>query len=84
MLIPERATLCPFRMSINDVFKGPGSSVCVSGRVESGILRLGDKVMVQPCAQMASVKGLILFNINYYYYYTILLTTHFVYIYDFY
>lgn len=58
LLIPERATLCPFRMSINDVFKGPGSSVCVSGRVESGILRLGDKVMVQPCAQMASVKAL--------------------------
>lgn len=53
---PERPITKPFRFSINDIFKGTGSNFCVAGRVETGTLNVGDKVMVCPIREVAIVK----------------------------
>ncbi|KAG8225167.1 hypothetical protein J437_LFUL002867 [Ladona fulva] len=55
---PPRPVSKPFRMSVNDIFKGTGSGFCVSGRVETGILQAGEKVLVQPQGELALVKGI--------------------------
>ncbi|CAH1286544.1 unnamed protein product [Diabrotica balteata] len=55
---PDRPISKPFRLSINDVFKGTGTSFCVSGRIETGTLSVGDKVLVCPNREAAVVKSL--------------------------
>nr|CAD7196559.1 unnamed protein product [Timema douglasi] len=55
---PERPISKPFRLSVNDIFKGTGSGFCVSGRVETGMVHAGDKVLVQPQNEAAIVKAL--------------------------
>ncbi|XP_076668850.1 translation elongation factor EF-1alpha (GTPase) HBS1 isoform X2 [Andrena cerasifolii] len=55
---PERPISKPFRFSVNDIFKGTGSGFCVSGHVETGMISLGDKVLVLPRNEVAVVKGL--------------------------
>ncbi|XP_071446392.1 uncharacterized protein HBS1 [Hetaerina americana] len=55
---PPRPIVKPFRMSVNDIFKGTGSGFCVSGRVETGTLQLGDRVLVQPQGELAQIKGI--------------------------
>ncbi|KAK9310397.1 hypothetical protein QLX08_000372 [Tetragonisca angustula] len=55
---PERHINKPFRFSVNDIFKGTGSGFCVSGHVETGMVSLGDKVLVLPRNETAVVKGL--------------------------
>lgn len=56
--VPERPVAKPLRMSINDVFKSTGSGFCVSGRIETGMLSKGDKVLVCPTKELAEVRGL--------------------------
>ncbi|EFA00945.2 Elongation factor 1-alpha 2-like Protein [Tribolium castaneum] len=55
---PERPVSKPFRLSINDIFKGTGSGFCVSGRVETGSLNVGERVMVCPSRELSMVKSL--------------------------
>jgi elongation factor 1 alpha-like protein len=55
--IPERPISKPFRLSINDIFKGTGTGFCVSGRVECGSVQVGEKVLVQPQGEPAYVKS---------------------------
>lgn len=56
---PERSVDKPFRMSISDIFKAGGSSTsCVSGKIESGVLALGDKLLVCPQKEQSSVKAM--------------------------
>lgn len=56
---PERAVEKPFRMAVADIFKAGGSSTSsVSGKIESGVLAVGDKVLVCPLKEQASVKGI--------------------------
>ncbi|CAH0546694.1 unnamed protein product [Brassicogethes aeneus] len=55
---PQRPVSKPFRLSINDIFKGTGSAFCVSGRVETGALNVSDKVLVCPNRESAIVKSL--------------------------
>lgn len=45
-------------MSVNDVYKGMGAGFCVSGRVETGMVQPGDKVLVSPLGETAVIKGL--------------------------
>ena len=45
------------RMCVQDIFKGQGSSLSVSGRMEAGDIQNGDKVMIMPTAEPATVKG---------------------------
>ncbi|CAM9836447.1 unnamed protein product, partial [Choristocarpus tenellus] len=39
---PERALDKPFLMPVEDVFSIPGRGTVVTGRVESGVLKVGD------------------------------------------
>ncbi|XP_025162530.1 HBS1-like protein [Harpegnathos saltator] len=55
---PERPVNKPFRFSVNDIFKGTGSGFCVSGHIETGMVSLGDKVLILPRNEVAIVKGL--------------------------
>ncbi|XP_015178856.1 PREDICTED: HBS1-like protein isoform X3 [Polistes dominula] len=55
---PERPVNKPLRFSVNDIYKGTGSGFCVSGHVETGMVCIGDKVLVQPQNEVAVVKGL--------------------------
>jgi elongation factor 1 alpha-like protein len=59
---PERPITKPFRLSVNDIFKGTGSGFCVSGRVETGMVQAGDKVLVQPQNESAVIKGMYQFD----------------------
>lgn len=46
-------------MSIADIYKAGGSATsCVSGKIESGVLSVGDKVLVCPLKEQAIVKGI--------------------------
>uniref|UniRef100_A0A1B6IM34 Tr-type G domain-containing protein n=1 Tax=Homalodisca liturata TaxID=320908 RepID=A0A1B6IM34_9HEMI len=56
--VPERPVSKPLRISVNDVFKGTGSGFCIAGRVETGMVQAGDKVLVQPQNVTASVKAI--------------------------
>lgn len=56
--VPLRPVAKPFRMPINDIFKGTGSGFCVAGRIENGIVNKGDKVLVCPTKEMAEVRSL--------------------------
>lgn len=56
--VPLRPVAKPFRMSINDIFKGTGSGFCVAGRIENGTVNKGDKVLVCPTKEMAEVRSL--------------------------
>jgi translation elongation factor EF-1alpha len=38
------------------VFKGTGG-LCVSGRVETGMVQAGDKIMIQPVGEVVNVKS---------------------------
>lgn len=55
---PERPVSKPLRLSVNDVFKGTGSGFCVSGKIETGCLNVGDKVLVCPNKETAVVKAI--------------------------
>lgn len=55
---PERAIEKPFRMSVCDVFKGTGSGFCVSGRIETGVLCVNDKILVGTTREQCQVKTL--------------------------
>lgn len=55
--VPTRPVSKPLRMTVNDIFKGTGTGLCVAGRIETGILNKGDKVLVCPIKEMAEVKG---------------------------
>lgn len=61
--VPERPVSKPLRISVNDIYKGTGSGFCITGRVETGFVRSGDKVLVLPQNETALVKGK---HINFY------------------
>ena len=42
--LPERATDKPFLMPIEDVFSIPGRGTVVTGRIERGVIKVGEKV----------------------------------------
>lgn len=48
-------------MTVNDVYKGTGTGFCISGRVETGFVQQGDKVLVLPQNEIALVKSNIFF-----------------------
>lgn len=54
---PERAISKPLRLCISDVFKSSGSGFSIVGRIETGQLRVGDKVLVQPQGEVAQIKS---------------------------
>lgn len=53
--MPERPIDKTLRMSVTDIFKGI-SGLCVTGRIETGILRRNDTILVCPIKEQATVK----------------------------
>ncbi|XP_030372270.1 HBS1-like protein [Scaptodrosophila lebanonensis] len=56
--IPDRAIDRPLRMSVSDIYKGTSSGFCISGRIETGVLCVNDKVLVGASREQAQVKAL--------------------------
>lgn len=44
-------------MCISDVYKSSGSGFSIVGRIETGQLKVGDKVLVQPQGETAQIKS---------------------------
>ncbi|XP_037085357.1 HBS1-like protein isoform X2 [Pollicipes pollicipes] len=56
---PKRAVSMPLRLFVSDVFKGQQQSgLSMAGRIDSGMMQLGDRVLVMPHGDTATVKGL--------------------------
>jgi elongation factor 1-alpha len=54
---PEKPTDLPLRIPLQDVYNITGIGVVPVGRVETGIMKLGDKVMVVPARDGKGVTG---------------------------
>ncbi|MGE0792989.1 MAG: translation elongation factor EF-1 subunit alpha [Candidatus Woesearchaeota archaeon] len=55
--VPDKPTELPMRMPIQDVYNITGIGVVPVGRIETGILKLGDKVMAMPGREGTGVPG---------------------------
>uniref|UniRef100_A0ABD2WGH2 Tr-type G domain-containing protein n=1 Tax=Trichogramma kaykai TaxID=54128 RepID=A0ABD2WGH2_9HYME len=55
---PERPVDKPLRFSVNDIFKNIGSGFSISGHMETGMVSVGDKVLVLPRNEPAVIKGI--------------------------
>lgn len=56
---PEREVLRPTRFSISDVFKGGSSNVCVTGKLHTGYIQPGDKLLLLPHTLPLTVKDVV-------------------------
>jgi len=54
---PEKPITLPLRLPIQDVFNITGVGVVPVGRVETGVMKIGDKVTVVPAREGAGVSG---------------------------
>jgi len=54
---PEKPTQLPLRMPIQDVYNITGIGVVPVGRVETGIMKVGDKVIIVPGREGKGVPG---------------------------
>ena len=48
----------PLRICVSDVFKGMGSGFSITGKIASGCVQIGDRVLVMPASEYAAVKGM--------------------------
>ncbi len=55
---PELPVDKPFRMPIQDVYNIKGVGTVIVGRVETGVLRPGDKVIIEPAHKEGEVKSI--------------------------
>ncbi|XP_002731628.1 HBS1-like protein [Saccoglossus kowalevskii] len=53
---PKRPLDKPFRLCVSDIFKGMGSGFSVTGKIVSGNVQSGDKILVMPAAEQGYVK----------------------------
>ena len=54
---PEKPTNLPLRLPLQDVYNITGIGVVPVGRVETGVMKVGDKVVVVPGREGTGVKG---------------------------
>jgi len=54
---PEKPTELPLRLSIQDVYNITGIGVVPVGKVETGIMKIGDKVIIMPGREGKGVTG---------------------------
>ena len=47
----------PLRLCVTDVFKAIGAGVAVAGMIHTGSVQAGDRIIVIPAAETATVKG---------------------------
>ena len=55
--LPEKPTSLPLRLPIQDVYNITGIGVVPVGRVETGVMKIGDKVIVVPGREGKGVEG---------------------------
>ena len=55
--VPEKPTNLPLRLPIQDVYNITGIGVVPVGRVETGIMKVGDKVIVVPGREGKGIQG---------------------------
>ncbi|HOI19126.1 MAG TPA: translation elongation factor EF-1 subunit alpha [Candidatus Woesearchaeota archaeon] len=55
--VPDKPTTLPLRLPIQDVYNITGIGVVPVGRVETGILKVGDKVIAMPGREGKGVEG---------------------------
>ncbi len=54
---PEKPTQLPLRLPIQDVYNITGIGVVPVGRVETGVMKINDKIIAMPAREGAGVKG---------------------------
>lgn len=54
---PKRELEKPFRFCVSDVYKGMGTGITLTGKLEAGKLQNGDKVVVMPAGEQGLVKA---------------------------
>jgi len=54
---PEKPVNLPLRLPIQDVFNITGIGTVPVGRVETGVMKVGDKVIIVPAREGAGIKG---------------------------
>ncbi len=54
---PEKPTNLPLRLPLQDVYNITGIGVVPVGRVETGVMKVGDKVVIMPGREGTGVKG---------------------------
>jgi elongation factor 1-alpha len=56
--VPEKPTNKPLRLPVQDVYSITGIGTVPVGRIETGILKVGDKVVFQPADKQGEVKSI--------------------------
>ncbi len=54
---PEKPTGLPLRMPIQDVYNITGIGVVPVGKIETGVMKAGDKIIIMPAREGAGVQG---------------------------
>lgn len=54
-----RALKKPFRMAISEIFRSQQGTSTMAGRIDSGTIQVGDKLIIQPSGETAYVKSII-------------------------
>lgn len=52
----------PFRFCISDVYKGNNFGIAVGGKIESGLVSVGDKLLLMPLQEICTVKAIRSYN----------------------
>jgi len=55
---PPRPVDKPFRLPIQDVYTITGAGTVVVGRIETGVLKVGDRVVIMPPAKVGDVRSI--------------------------
>jgi len=55
---PEKPTALPLRMPVQDVYTITGIGTVPVGRIETGIMKVGDKIIVQPAGKVGELKSI--------------------------
>ncbi len=58
LIVPEKPTTKPLRLPIQDVYNITGVGLVPVGRVESGILKVNDKVIIMPSGATGEIKSI--------------------------
>jgi elongation factor 1-alpha len=56
--VPEKPVKKPLRLPVQDVYSITGVGLVPVGRVETGVLKAGDKVVIEPTGTAAEVKSM--------------------------
>jgi elongation factor 1-alpha len=56
--VPEKPTNKPLRLPVQDIYSITGIGTVPVGRIETGILKVGDKVVFQPADKQGEVKSI--------------------------